>query len=124
MSSWNYHTFLLKFFNVTEQKDLGVILDANLKLDEHASTKIIKVNAMVNLTRRSLSYLDGPLFRKLFVALERPHLEYDKVILAPYLKNYINALENVQRRATKLADGYLILNSTERLKRLNFPCFA
>lgn len=106
MSSWNYHTFLLQFFDVTEQKDLGVILDANLKLDEHASTKIIKVSAMVNLTRRSLSYFDGPLFKKLFIALERPHLEYDEVILAPYLKRYTDTLENLQRRATKLADGF------------------
>lgn len=40
-----------------EQKDLGVIFDADLKLDEHISAKIRKVNTMVGLIWRRLSYL-------------------------------------------------------------------
>ena len=35
--------------HVFEQKDLGVILDAGLKLDEHISVKMKKANAMVEL---------------------------------------------------------------------------
>ena len=34
---------------VFEQKDLGVILDAGLKLDEHILVKMKKANAMVEL---------------------------------------------------------------------------
>lgn len=47
--------------HVSEQKDLGVITVAYLKLDEHISTKRKKAN-MVILIRRCFSYLDSPLF--------------------------------------------------------------
>ena len=88
--------------HVFEQKDLGVILDAELKFDEHISVKVKKeANAIAGLIRRTFSYLEGPLFKKLFTAFERPHLEYGQVIWIPHLKKYITILENVQRRATK-----------------------
>ena len=59
-----------------EQKDLGVILDAKLKLDEHILVKVKKANTIAGLIRRTFSYLDGPLFKKLFTTFIRPHLEY------------------------------------------------
>ena len=75
-----YHVLTLgKFYNIThtekytlhrqelehvfEQKDLGVILDAELKFDEHISVKVNKeANAIAGLIGRTFSYLDGPLF--------------------------------------------------------------
>lgn len=65
-----------------EQKDLGVIFDADLKLDEHISAKIRKVNTMVGLIWRSLSYLEG----LLFTAFVRRHLACGQVILGSVLK--------------------------------------
>ena len=63
-------------------KDLGVIFDADLKLDEHISAKIRKVNTMVGLIWRSLSYLEG----LLFTAFVRRHLACGQVILGSVLK--------------------------------------
>ena len=37
---------------------------------------------------------------------------------------HITALENVQRRATKLIPGYKEFDYKERLKRLNLPTFS
>ena len=110
--------------HVFEQRDLGVILDADLKFAEHISAKIKKANTLIGLIRRSFSYLDGPLFKKLFTTFVRPHLEYSQAIWAPHLKRYVNMLENVQRRATKLVDGFHRLDYSERLKRLNLPSLA
>ena len=62
--------------HVFEQKDLGVILDAELKFDEHISVKVKKANAIAGLIRRTFSYLEGPLFKKLFTTIVRRHLEY------------------------------------------------
>ena len=63
-----------------EQKNIGVILDAELKFDEHILVKVKKANETVGFIRRIFSYLDGPLFKKLFTTLERSHLEYEPVI--------------------------------------------
>ena len=59
---------------------------------------------MVSSNRRSFSYLDGPLFKEIITTFVRPHLDYGWLIWAPHLKKQINTLEDVQRRATELAD--------------------
>lgn len=104
-----------------EQKDFGVILDTELKFDEHMSVKMKKENAMFQLIRRSFSYLDDRLSRKLFTPFARPHLEHGQIIWVPYLKKNVIILENVQCRTTKLADGFHCLSHSERLRKLNLP---
>ena len=54
----------------------------------------------------------------------RPHLEYGQAAWSPHLTRDINALENVQIRATKLVDGLAKLDYDDRLKRLNLPTLA
>ena len=105
--------------HVFEQKDLGVIVDEELKSDEHILVKVKKANAKAGLIRRTFSYLDGPLFKKLFTPSVGPHLEYGQVIWTPYLKKYITILENVQ-----LVDGFHPMSYSERLKKLNLPLLA
>ena len=56
--------------------------------------KVKKANALVGLIHRTFSYLDGPLFKKLFTTFIRPHLEYDKVICTPHLKKIYNYFGN------------------------------
>ena len=92
--------------HVFEQKELGVILNAELKFDEHISVKVKKANAIVVLIHRTFPYLDGSLFKKLFTTFVLPHLDYGQVIWTPHLKKHITILENVKRRATKLVDGF------------------
>ena len=99
--------------HVFEEKDLGVIIDADLKFEEHISSKVNKANALVGLIRRTFSFLDARLFKKL--SFVRPHLEYAQVVVwSPYLKKYRNMLENVQIRATKLVDGMASIPYHER----------
>ena len=80
-----------------------------------------KANAITGLIRRTFSYLDGPLFKKLFTTFVTPHLEYKQLIWTPHLKKYITILENVQRRATKLVDGIHHMSYSKWLKKLNLP---
>ena len=47
--------------------------------------KVEKGNPKVGLSRRMFSYLDGPLYKKLFTTFVRPHLEYGQVIWTPHL---------------------------------------
>ena len=45
-------------------------------------------------------------FKKLYVAFVRSHLEYAQPVWAPHLKKYVDMIEKVQMRATKLVDGF------------------
>ena len=104
--------------NVSEQIDIGVNLDVELKFDKHISVKVKKANAIAGLIRRTFSHLDAPLFKKLFITFVRPHLEYGQVIWTPHLKEYKTIMENVQCRATKLVDGFY---SHEQLRKPKKP---
>ena len=101
--------------HVFEEKDLGVIVDSDLTFEEHISSKIRSANVIVGLIRRSFSYLDCKSFMKMYTFV-RPHIEYSQSVWAPYLMKYINLLENVQIRATKIVGGISKLDYTERLK--------
>ena len=76
---------------------------------------------MMGLIRRSFSYLSCYLFRKLYLAFVRPHLEYAQVVWAPYSKKLVNMIENVQIRATKMIDGLGAFDYPERSRKLNLP---
>ena len=115
---WRWGSFITLPKHVSEQKDLRVILDAELKFEEHISVEVKKENAIPALIRRTFSYFDSPLFKKLFTT---PHLEYGQVTWTPHLEKYITILENVQRRATKLVDGFNQMRYSEKLKKLNPP---
>ena len=90
---------------VKEETDLGVIIDDNLTFQSHMQSKISKANSIMGLIRRSFQYLDNNMFRMLFTALVRPHVEYANAVWAPSLKKDIISIENIQRRATKYLYG-------------------
>ena len=103
--------------HVFSEKDLGITIDSELTYEDHIANKVRIANGIVGLMRRSFSYLDPTSFKKLFCAFVRPHLEYAQSIWAPHLQKHINAIENVQIRATKLVDGLKNMEYQERLKR-------
>ena len=107
--------------HVFDEKDLGVTIDSNLTFEDHISLKVKKANVMVGLIRRSFTFLSCNLFKKLYTTFVRPHLEYAQTVWSPHLKRYINVIENVQIRATKLVDGLSKLSYSERLRRLDLP---
>jgi len=57
-------------------------------------------------------------FHLLFNGYVRPHMEYCVQVWSPYLKNDIECLEKVQRRATKLVKGLKNKSYPQRLTLL------
>ena len=104
--------------HVFEEKDLGVIIDSELKFEEHIAEKVKKANIVAGLIQRSFSHLNSRVFKTLFGSFVRPLLEYASVVWSPHLKKHINLIERVQRRATKRVEGLENLPYIERLKRL------
>ena len=106
---------------VKQEKDIGVVVDEQLKFESHIYEKINKANSMIGLIRRSFIYMDEDMFKKLFKAIVRPHLEYANSVWHPTKIKDITAIENVQRRATKYLPTMKNLSYEERLQKLGLP---
>ena len=105
----------------SEEKDLGVIIDNRLTFEQHIMSKVSKANSVVGLMRRTFTYLDAEMFKTLFTSIVRPILECAAPIWNPYIRKHIIALENVQRRATKLIPGLNKMEYEDRLRTLKLP---
>jgi hypothetical protein len=101
-----------------KEKDIGVVIDNQLNYEDHMNEKINKSNSIMGLIRHTFTYIDAPTFLMLYKALVRPHLEYVNSVWNPYKKKHIIALENVQRRATKLILGFKDMTYENRLRKL------
>ena len=121
------HTYYLgddELANVEEVKDLGIIVDSTLKFQKQISGKVNKANQSWGTIKRTFKHMDQHIFKKLFCAQVRSHLEYAIQFWAPYLRKDINKVESVQRRATKYIPGFKELSYQERLKQLELPTLA
>ena len=101
------------------EKDLGVYVQDNLKFDKHISLTVNRANRLVGLIKRAFSYLDEETLLVLYKTLIRPILDYGNLIWFPTLKKDIRAIENVQRRVTKILPQLSNLCYEEWLKKLS-----
>ena len=100
------------------EKDLGIIMDFQLRFREEISQRVKKANSITGVIRRTFHYLDPPTFSRLFSTLVRPHLDYAASVWNPHLKGDIEKIEKVQRRATKQVPMLKHQSYAERLKTL------
>ena len=104
-----------------KEKYIGVTIDSKLTFEHHMNEKINKANSIMGLIRRTFTCLDEETFLLLNKALIRPHLEYANALWSPYKIKDITAIENVQRRATKLVLSLKNLEYEDRLRKLKLP---
>jgi spore maturation protein CgeB len=90
----------------TSEKDLGVIVDCKLSFSEEICSRIKKANVVMGVIRRTFTYLDEKMFMCLYCSLVRPHLEYASSVWSPMWRKEVEAIEKVQRRATKQIPGF------------------
>ena len=62
--------------NVTHEKDLGVVIQSDLQFSMHIAEKVKKANTNLILIKRSFTCIDEDMFKCLYTALIRHHLEY------------------------------------------------
>jgi hypothetical protein len=98
-----------------KERDLGVIVDNNLKFSEQCNVAVKNANSTLGLIRRNIKNRNKNIIVKLYKGLVRPKLEYCVQAWRPFLKGDIKNLEKVQRRATKMIEGCRDLSYTERL---------
>ena len=84
-----------------KEKDLGVTMNANMKVSEQCRIAASKEKSLI-----------VPLYK----VIVRPHLEYCIQAWSPYLRKGIDMLDKIQRRATNLIPELRNLSYEERLK--------
>lgn len=97
------------------ERDLGVIMDCSGKSTEQCIMAVKKANVVLGMIKRNIHFKSKEVIVRLYKALVRPRLEYCIQVWCPYLKKDIDILEGVQRRATKMIEGYQELCYEDRL---------
>ena len=104
-----------------KEKDLGVIIDEQLKFHVQAAAATKKANQMLGIIKKTYTSRDAVTMATLYKAMVRPHLEYGNVIWGPSFQGDIIAVERIQRRATRLIPELKNMPYQERLMNLKLP---
>ena len=88
-----------------DYKDLGVIVSCDLSWSKHVKVIVHKANKVLRLVKRTIGSRNKDIFSTLYKTLIRPILEYACPVWAPYPVKDIHAIENVQKRASRIALG-------------------
>ncbi len=105
--------------SITSTKDLGVVVAASFKPSSNCAAATKRARVAHFPIKRSFTHLTPNIFRPLYCALVRPHLEYAIQAAAPYLKKDIDYIEKVQRLATRVVVGLREETYERRLAILN-----
>ena len=91
--------------NVSTYKDLGVIMACDLKWSKHVEQIVHKSNRVLGLLKRTVGSKNKDIFSNLYKSLVRPILEYACPVWSPHLAKDIHEIEEIQRRASRIALG-------------------
>ena len=105
--------------NTNEEKDLGIIIQHNLKVSQQVAKSVKNANRALGIIRRNISDKSKYNITRLYKSLVRPHLEYSIQAWRPHLQKDIDNIESVQRRALKMIRGMQNLPYPRRLKETN-----
>ena len=106
---------------VTEERDLGIVFDGDLKFTLHVNQIVMKANRVLGIVKHTFASRDTQTVRLLYATLVRPILDYSSTVWNPYLMKNIRKLEAIQRKATKLIPSFYNMSYSERLQKLNLP---
>jgi len=115
------------FKRVTEQKDLGVIVDSKLNFGNHINFITSKAYSTLGFIKRfCYDVRDVQSLKTLYYTFVQSILEYCCVVWLPYDHTWINRIESVQKQFTMFAlreyptaeNGYHIASYDDRMARL------
>ena len=105
--------------DVQVERDLGVLVQSDMKVSPQCSNVVKICNKILGLIYRSFTLKSKDAILSLYKALVRPRLEYCVQVWRPHLKKDIELLEGVQRRATRMIEGFKNLTYSERVDICN-----
>ena len=109
---------------VEEQKDLGILMDRDLKFHSCSCNVANKASQMLGIIKKTFTVLDSHMLPLLYKSLVRPHLEYVNVIWGPTYLTDCQSIEFVQRKATRSIPEISSLPYSTRLQHLDLSTLA
>ena len=106
------------------EKDLGVIIDSEIKFHKHNASVVKKANRVLGLIKKGFDFKDEVIVTLLYKVMVRPIIEYCNTVWGPSYKLDQRNVERVQRRASKLVPSLKHLPYEERLERLGLPSLS
>ena len=100
-------------------RDLGILVDDNLKFNSHINEIIKRSNQRANLIHRTFLSRNHSSMITAYKVYVRPLLEYNSIIWSPSQIGLINNIESVQRSFTKRLPGFNNMSYADRLLYLN-----
>ena len=107
------------------EKDLGVIVDTDMKFKSQVAAQTKKANNdnnkanSVGIIKRNFEWVNQEIFQTLYSTLVRPNLEYAVQVWNPYQKGEKEQIEKIQRRAPKMVKEVKDNCYEEMLYKLN-----
>ena len=92
-------------------------ISADWKVSEQCGIAARKGNQLIGMIKINITHREKNLIIPLYKSIVRPHLEYCIQAWIPHLKKYIDKLERVQRRATKLIPELRIISYEDRVQQ-------
>ena len=114
-----YHISTHPINPVDYVKDLGVIVEPDLKFNRHINDIVCRANQRSSLILRCFLSKSPSIMTRAFKTYVRPILEYASSSWSPSAVGLIIHLESVQRSFTKRLPGLNHLSYVERLSALN-----
>ena len=104
-STTRYQVSCTELRNVSNYKDLGVIMASDLTWTKQVEELVHKANKVLSLLKRKVHSKNMKNFSILYKTLVRPILEYASPVWSPHLAKDIHEIEKLQRRASRIALG-------------------
>ena len=107
---------------VETEKDLGVTISKNLDFIDYINSSINKANSMIAWVTRTFVSREKEVMLKIYKSMIRPHIEYCVQLWSPLPAHgnwrLILAIEDVQRKFTRLINNIGLLPYKSRLEKL------
>ena len=108
----------VKLDSIQQERDIGVIIQDNLKPSIQCAEAARKAGAVLGQISRTFLYRDRITFLKLYTQFVRCHLEFASPAWAPWSVGDKEILEKIQRRAVNLISGLKSSTYEDKLKEL------
>jgi ribonuclease P/MRP protein subunit RPP40 len=104
--------------SATSECDLGIKIVTTFKHSTQTNCAANRVNWILGTLKKAFVSRTNDIWKRLYTTYVRPHLEYAIMAWNPYLIKDKDALESVQRRATKIPHQLRYLSYSDRCSSL------